>query len=141
MDKQTRSILLVISVALTTLWVGAAGAVVVDDDPLKSANWDDLKTRFFGDAKVVFDDRVKVVAPIRAEDSMNVPVGVNVEALGEVEEVMVIADLNPIVKVLQFRPLAARASSWRRSCATLSRARLTIHAAGRSCFGQGWTCQ
>ena len=110
MDRQTRSILLVISVALTTLWVGAAGAVAVDDDPLKSANWDDLKTRFFGDAKVVFDDRVKVVAPIRAEDSMNVPVGVNVEALGEVEEVMVIADLNPIVKVLQFRPLAARAS-------------------------------
>lgn len=41
---------------------------------------------------------------------MNVPVGVDAEALGEVDEVVVIADHNPIVKVLQFKPLAARAS-------------------------------
>jgi len=109
MGRQTRSILLVISVALTSVWSGAARAVATDD-PLDSANWNDLKTRFFGDATVVFDDRVKVVAPIRAEDSMNVPVGVDAEALGEVEEVVVIADLNPIVKVLQFRPIAARAA-------------------------------
>ena len=109
MGKHIRSILLVISVALATLSGGAACAVA-PDDPLKSANWDDLRKRFFGDAKVVFDDRVKVTGPIRAEDSMNVPIGVNAEALGEVEEVMVIADHNPIVKVLQFRPIAARAS-------------------------------
>lgn len=109
MGKHTRSILLMISVALTTLWCNAASAVS-PDDPLKSVNWEELKRRFFGDAKVVFDDRVKVTAPGRAEDSMNVPVGVDAESLGEVEEVVVIADLNPIVKVLQFRPIAARAS-------------------------------
>ena len=79
-------------------------------DPLKSANWDDLRQRFFGNATVVFDERVKVTAPARAEDSMNVPVGVDADALGAVEEVVVIADHNPIVKVLQFRPVAARAS-------------------------------
>ena len=109
MGKHTNSILLVISVALAAVWSSTACAVALDD-PLKSANWDDLKKRFFGDAKVIFDDRVKVTAPARAEDSMNVPVGVDAEALGEVEEVMVIADHNPIVKVLQFRPIAARAS-------------------------------
>lgn len=88
----------------TTAWGAAA------DDPLKSANWDELRQRYFGSSTVVFDDRVTVTAPPRAEDSMNVPVGVNAEALGEVEEVVVIADHNPIVKVLQFRPIAARAS-------------------------------
>lgn len=94
-------------------WALVGGGVALaasPGDPLKSANWDDLRQRFFGDAKVVFDDRVKVTAPARAEDSMNVPVGVDAEALGEVEEVVVIADHNPIVKVLQFKPLAARAS-------------------------------
>ena len=109
MGKRSRSILLVIAATVTTVWNGAVCAVA-PDDPLKSANWNDLKKRYFGDAKVVFDDRVRVTAPVRAEDSMNVPIGVNAEALGEVEEVMVIADHNPIVKVLQFRPIAARAS-------------------------------
>lgn len=109
MGTGLRAVVAMIAVALATLWAGAAGAVS-PDDPLKSVNWTDLKQRFFGDARLVFDDRVKVTAPTRAEDSMNVPVGVDAEALGEVEEVVVIADLNPIIKVLQFRPLAARAS-------------------------------
>lgn len=95
--------------ASLSIW-GGAGFAAAPDDPLKSANWNDLKKLYFGDAKVVFDDRVEVTAPARAEDSMNVPVGVNADALGEVEEVVVIADHNPIVKVLQFRPIAARAS-------------------------------
>ena len=57
-------------------WALVGGGVALaasPGDPLKSANWDDLRQRFFGDAKVVFDDRVKVTAPARAEDSMNVP--------------------------------------------------------------------
>lgn len=104
-----KSVLLARTVVASILAVSAmAASAAVSDDPLQSANWGELRKAFFADAPVVFDDRVQVVAPARAEDSMNVPVGVNVEALGEVEEVVVIADHNPIVKVLQFYPLAAR---------------------------------
>lgn len=78
------------------------------DDPLQSVNWGDLRRRFFGNANVEFDERVKVTAPSHAEDSLNVPIGVSVEGLSDVEEVMVIADLNPIVKVLQYFPIAIR---------------------------------
>lgn len=106
-----RALAMVVAICATasSIWGGAALAAA-PEDPLKSANWLDLKKQFFGDAKLVFDDRVKVTAPVRAEDSMNVPVGVNADTLGEVEEVVVIADHNPIVKVLQFRPIAARAA-------------------------------
>ncbi|MGB8856290.1 MAG: thiosulfate oxidation carrier protein SoxY [Burkholderiales bacterium] len=74
------------------------------DDPLKSVLWDWLKKEHFGNAAVMFDDRVKVIAPAVAEDSMNVPVAVSVEGLADVQEVKVLGDLNPIKKVLQFYP-------------------------------------
>ena len=74
------------------------------DDPLKSVLWDWLKKEHFGNAAVTFDDRVKVIAPAVAEDSMNVPVAVSVEGLADVQEVKVLVDLNPIKKVLQFYP-------------------------------------
>lgn len=78
------------------------------DDPLKSATWGDLRKIHFPGQRVVFDDRVRVVAPKVAEDSLNVPVGISTEGLEGVEEVVVLADHNPIVKVLQFFPMAAR---------------------------------
>jgi sulfur-oxidizing protein SoxY len=83
-------------------WAGAA------EDPLKSAVWPDMVRRFAGSAPVVFDERVRVLAPNLAEDSLNVPISVKIDGLEDVRRVVVIADFNPIVKVLEFRPSGAR---------------------------------
>lgn len=93
---------------LLALLCGMTAAVAAPgDDPLHSPQWTDLKAQFLGAARVVFDERVKVSGPQVAEDSMNVPVGVRIEGLPDVTRVMVIADLNPIVKVLEFQPRGA----------------------------------
>ena len=77
-------------------------------DPLDSARWEDMRKHFFAGQPVVFDDRVKVTAPKFAEDSMNVPVLVDAEGLRDVQEIVVFADFNPILKVLEFYPEQAK---------------------------------
>lgn len=79
-------------------------------DPLGSPSWEDMRKAFFPQQNVVFDDRVKVTAPLTAENPMHVPVAVDASALEGVREVLVFADLNPIVKVLSFEPGRAEAS-------------------------------
>ncbi len=87
-----------------------ATAIEAQRDPLDSPRWDDMRRAFFDDAEVVFDERVRITAPAIAEDSLNVPVTVDASALGAVEEVLVFADFNPILKVLRFVPEGAQAS-------------------------------
>ena len=67
-----------------------------------------MRKSFFAGATVVFDERVKVSGPAVAEDSLNVPVNVDASALPGVEELIVFADFNPIVKALRFEPGAAQ---------------------------------
>jgi sulfur-oxidizing protein SoxY len=86
-----------------------AGAVhATDADPLNSSRWPDLQREYLNDASVAFDPRIEVLAPKVAEDSMNVPVTVRLKGLPDVKRVLVIADFNPIVKVLDFQPLLAQ---------------------------------
>lgn len=94
-------------IAFLMLACGAAFAAT-GPDPLQSARWGDMQRMFFKDARVEFDSRVKVVSPKVAEDPMNVPVAVSVEGLGGVQEVIVFADFNPILKVLSFQPGRAK---------------------------------
>ncbi|WP_306476824.1 quinoprotein dehydrogenase-associated SoxYZ-like carrier [Methyloversatilis sp.] len=82
----------------------AAGAA----DPLGSSRWPDLQREYAGNAPVTFDSRVEVLAPKVAEDSMNVPVTIKFRNLPDVKRVLVIADFNPIVKVLDYQPLLAQ---------------------------------
>jgi sulfur-oxidizing protein SoxY len=77
-------------------------------DPLDSARWEDMRRQFFPGQPVVFDDRVRVTAPKFAEDSMNVPVLVDAEGLHDVKEIVVFADFNPILKILEFFPEQAK---------------------------------
>jgi sulfur-oxidizing protein SoxY len=77
-------------------------------DPLDSPRWQDMRKAFFEGATVVFDERIKVVGPSVAEDSLNVPVTVDASAVPGVEELIVFADFNPIVKALRFEPGAAQ---------------------------------
>ncbi|WP_341650167.1 thiosulfate oxidation carrier protein SoxY [Thauera humireducens] len=89
----------------------AAPALQPGADLLDSSRWDDMRRAFFGDAPVVFDDRIAVTAPFSAEDPLNVPVAIDATALGAVREVLVFADFSPIVKALGWvEPLAAPAA-------------------------------
>lgn len=86
------------------LLADVAGAAAPVSDPLASGSWGDMRKMFFGKARVVFDERVKVAAPVTAENSLNVPIGVDAVAIGDVRQVLVFADLNPITEVLRFYP-------------------------------------
>jgi sulfur-oxidizing protein SoxY len=73
-------------------------------DPLGSPRWLDIRQEL-GLAQLVFDRRVEVLAPAVAEDPLNVPVSIRIADLPDVQKILVIADLNPILKVLEFEPL------------------------------------
>ncbi len=76
-------------------------------DPLGSVMWNDMKAQFFGDAPVVFDDRVKVSIPSIVENQAQVPVTADARALGDVKKLVVFADLNPIQHVVTVLPVKA----------------------------------
>jgi sulfur-oxidizing protein SoxY len=67
--------------------------------------WAEMRAALLGGAPVVFDDRVRLLAPVMAENSMNVPLWVDASALGKVRRLLVFADMNPIPKVLEMEPL------------------------------------
>lgn len=99
--------LLLALAASATLHAGGTAAADHDtgtDDPLKSPRWADLR-RELDLTRLEFDPRVVVLAPATAEDPLNVPVSIRIDGLAEIERVLVIADLNPILKVLEFEPL------------------------------------
>lgn len=77
-----------------------------DGDPLASPAWPTVRAKIVGGDPLVFDPRVVVSAPDIAEDSMNVPVTVAL-SLDDVRRVVVVADLNPILRILEFEPLRA----------------------------------
>lgn len=87
-----------------------ASAAEAEPDPLGSARWEDMRKLFFPAAAVVFDERVRVTAPLAAEDSMNVPVRVEASALADVRQVVVFADFNPILEVLRYYPERGQAN-------------------------------
>lgn len=74
------------------------------EDPLKSPFWPYMNDLFLADAEVVFDPKVKVLAPTSAEDSLAVPVQVDASAIEGIQEVVVFADLNPIPLVMRYFP-------------------------------------
>lgn len=76
-------------------------------DPLGSPMWEYHGARLFGDAPVVFDNRVKVILPVIAEDQHVVPVTVDARALQGVERIVLFADLNPIPVAIDYRPMHA----------------------------------
>lgn len=101
----------VAAIALAALMPAAEAASLSDSgDPLASARWEDMRRTFLAGAPVLFDPRVKVIAPSTAENPMQVPVTVDATAFAKVEEVVVFADFNPIVEVLRFYPESAPAT-------------------------------
>lgn len=93
------------AIALAALMPPAdAAALQESGDPLASARWAEMARTFLAGAPVLFDPRVKVIAPSTAENPLQVPVTVDATALPKVQEVVVFADFNPIVQVLRFFP-------------------------------------
>lgn len=95
-----------VATLLTLATPALAGA---PPDPLGSVMWEVLAPAVFGDAPVVFDDRVAVLAPADVENALAMPLAVDATALTDVREMVLLADLNPFPVVLRFEPLAARA--------------------------------
>jgi sulfur-oxidizing protein SoxY len=89
----------------------AAADLEATPDPLRSVMWDDMRAVILGGGAVVFDQRVRVTAPVSAEDALNVPVMVDASSLdaeSKVEEIVVFADMNPIPRILTYRPASAK---------------------------------
>lgn len=75
-------------------------------DPLGSPMWPDMHAQVLGKAPYVFDSRVEVSAPAAAENSAQLPVAVRVHGL-RVSRLVLLADYNPIPRILELRPVAA----------------------------------
>lgn len=71
--------------------------------------WEYHAQRIFGDAPVVFDDRVSISVPMIAEDQHRLPVTIDARALEGVERIVLYADLNPIPVAVDYKPMHAEA--------------------------------
>lgn len=96
-----------LSIGLWLLLLVTGWSSAVQADPLHSPHWDAMVERYLDGGPVIFDERVKVVMPDRAEDALSVPVEARVEGIEEVEEMRLIADLNPLPYILSFKPTRA----------------------------------
>jgi len=76
----------------------------IPEDPLQSVMWKSMAERFMPEGEIVFDDRVKVLAPYSAENQFFVPITVDATELENVDRVVAVADLNPIPLVLTVTP-------------------------------------
>lgn len=77
------------------------------DDPLNSSQWETMHTLYLKDHPVVINERIKILAPRSAENSLAVPVMVDASAIENVQKIIVFADFNPLPKVLEFYPKLA----------------------------------
>lgn len=100
-------------IAALSLAAAAAASVSfareLPNDPLQSVMWKHMADTYMPEGEIVFDERVKVMAPLTAEDQFHVPVTVDATALDDVVEIVAVADLNPIPLVMKVRPNEALA--------------------------------
>lgn len=99
--------LLVGSVVSSSAIANDSASEELPEDPLNSVMWKNMAQRFFP-GKVVIDQRVIVHGPADAEDQMQVPITVDATQLENVEEIVALADLNPIPHILTLRPTRAQ---------------------------------
>lgn len=93
-------------VGLLALLVTGVLQAGTPDDPLNSVMWDYTRKIFLGDADYRFESRIKVEVPAFAEDPAQVPISIDASAFaGEIERIVVWADLNPIQHIFDYYPL------------------------------------
>ena len=89
------------------LSISLTGQAQIPEDPLNSVQWDTMYALYFQGQAVEFDQRIKILAPEAAEDSLQVPVMIDASALPDVQKILVFADFNPLPKVLEYEPIQA----------------------------------
>lgn len=95
----------VVTLSSMTLMAGSeAFARQLPDDPFDSVMWKAMAERYMPEGDIVFDDRVVVMAPLSAENQFHVPITVDASALDDVQEIIAVADLNPIPLILRMQP-------------------------------------
>ncbi|WP_419799432.1 MAG: quinoprotein dehydrogenase-associated SoxYZ-like carrier [Terasakiella sp.] len=100
--------LLVLPFLLTVLSFSAQAGNIAKD-PLNSPMWEYLAEETFGEnATIIVDENLKVFAPTNAESNFQVPVSVDASALGKVEEIVLMTDLNPFPIAVRFFPMQAK---------------------------------
>lgn len=89
----------------------AEATIAIPEDSLKSVMWDFMaKEHLLTDKnskKIVMNNQILVHAPKVAEDQLNLPIHVDARSIKNVQKIVVIADLNPIPKVLTYEPKQA----------------------------------
>lgn len=99
-------------VSVSFAWTGLLALSVVcgvqaaqPADPLDSVMWEYTRDIFIGDADYRFSDDVIIEVPAFAEDPTQVPITVDARSLkGEIEKIVVWADLNPIQHIFNYYP-------------------------------------
>jgi len=82
----------------------ATPAAALPDDPLQSPMWEFVGSQILGaDASVRFDPRVRVVMPQIAENQRVFPVTVDARGIAGVRRIVVMIDLNPIQKAVDYQ--------------------------------------
>lgn len=90
--------------SLLILGMGLSQTAQAALDPLDSPSWVQMHAHVLNNEPVVFDDHVIVNVPDNAEDPTNVPISVTAQGLEDIVEIRVFADLNPIKKMVFFKP-------------------------------------
>ena len=89
-------------------------AIQIPKDTVQSVMWPQMARDYLlkeknRSQKIIMNNEVIVRAPSQAEDQMNVPVHVDARTIKNVKKIVLIADLNPLPKVLTFTPEQAEA--------------------------------
>lgn len=95
-------------IAMAMLLSSGNAHAALPRDPLSSPMWERLAPTFFGDDKVTFDSRVKVIFPGIAEDQHQFPVTVDARGIKGVKRILLFADLNPIPLAIDYTPSDAQ---------------------------------
>ncbi|GJM01752.1 MAG: hypothetical protein DHS20C08_02530 [Rhodomicrobium sp.] len=103
-----------VAVSQLTGFITPAHTAEIPADTLNSIMWKDmaktyLLTEGHENSKIVMDESILVHAPKSAEDQLNIPVHVDARAIKDVKKIIVLADLNPLPKVLTYMPEKAEA--------------------------------
>jgi len=92
---------------LLALMLSGGVMAATPDDPLQSVMWDYTRKIFLGDADYRFEPRIRVEVPAFAEDPAQVPISIDASVFaGDIERMVVWADLNPIQHIFDYYPLA-----------------------------------
>lgn len=90
--------------------LNALGYVSADQSPASSPLWPLIHKKFLNGEEVVFDPKVRISIPKMSEDSLNFPVYVSWEGKEKAKRMLLLADLNPIIPIVDYYPVMANPS-------------------------------